>query len=253
MPILGQRPKPDAGGTRQRILDHAREAFNARGVVAVPVREIARELDLSPGNVSYHFPTKEALIAALIEDAHAANNALVTSTVGPLDFARVDQIIRTIMLRDLENRWLTRDCVGLLTALPSLRSLHEHLQRAREARVDDVVARLIDSGSLDGERTRRALPELRQQILTQVFFWLPAAILAATDRDPADALDHHARAALALFRAYCTPAGRRRLEALLDADSATAATSRNQHDADAPRSTVVDRRRRPTRRRPTRS
>ena len=202
----------------------------------VPIREIARELDLSPGNVSYHFATKEALIAALIEEGHAENEALVATPVGPLDFARVDQVIRAIMLRDLENQWLMRDYVGLLTALPSLRSLHQRLQRVREARVDGIVAHLIDSGSLDGERTTRALPQLRQQILTQVFFWLPAAILAAPDRDPAEYLDAHARAALTLFRAYCTPPGRRRLEALLETDSSPAPTSRAQKLADRRRS-----------------
>ena len=219
---LGQRPKSESGGTRRRILDHARDAFNARGVAAVPIREIARELELSPGNVSYHFATKEALIAALVEEEHLANNALVASAVGPLDFAQVDQILRTIMQRDVENRWLLRDCVGLLTGLPSLRAVHEQMQRAREARVDGIVARLIDSGSLDRERTTRALPQLRQQILTQVIFWLPSAMLAAPDRDPADALDDHARAVLALFRAYCTPAGRRRLDALLEPDASPA-------------------------------
>jgi AcrR family transcriptional regulator len=184
-------------------------------VTAVRIREIARELDLSPGNLSYHFATKEALVAALIEEEHAENNARVATVVGPLDFASVDQIIRAIMLRDLENQWLMRDWVGLLPALPSLRSLHLRLQRGRESRVESIVARLIDSGLLDGRRTTRALPQLRRQILTQVFFWLPAAILAAPDRDPAESLDDHARATLALFRAYCTPAGRRRLEALL--------------------------------------
>lgn len=183
--------------------------------MAVPVRVIARDLDLSPGNVSYHFPTKEALVAALIEEEHAANNALVATPDGALDFARVDHVIRAIMLRDLENQWLMRDYVGLLTALPSLRTLHRRLQHAREARVADIVTRLIESGLLDRRRTTRALPELRRQILTQVFFWLPAAIIAAPDRDPAEGLDAHARAALALFRAYCTPTGQRRLEALL--------------------------------------
>jgi AcrR family transcriptional regulator len=212
---LGQRTKSEPHGTAERILDHARRAFNERGVAAVRIREIARELDLSPGNVSYHFPTKEALVAALIEEVHAENSALVTTRVGPLDFGKVDRIIRAIMRRDLENRWLMRDFVGLLTALPSLRSLHQRLQRAREARVDSIVVHLIDADLLDRKRTTRALPQLRQQILTQVFFWLPAAIVAAPDRDPAEYLDAHARAALALFRAYCTPAGQRQLEALL--------------------------------------
>jgi AcrR family transcriptional regulator len=203
------------GGTAGRILDHAHRAFNERGLAAVGVREIARDLGISPGNVSYHFPTKEALVAALIEKVHGENNALVAAAVEPLDFAKVDAIIRAIMRRDLDNQWLLRDYVGALLAMPALRPLHEQTQRAREARVDTVVARLIAAGLLDRKRTEHALPQLRQQILTQVFFWLPAAIVASPDRDPAESLEAHARAALALFLAYCTPAGRRQLKALL--------------------------------------
>jgi AcrR family transcriptional regulator len=213
---LGQRTKSEeTGGTARRILEHARRAFNERGVAGVGVREIARELGLSPGNVSYHFPTKEALVAALIEDGHSQNNAAVATPSGPLDFAKVDAIIRAIMHRDLDNSWLLRDYVSVLVTLPALRPMHERMHRAREARVDSLVARLIAGGVLDEKRATAALSLLRQQILTQVFFWLPAATLAAPDRDPAERLDTHARAALALFLPYCTSAGRRQLEPLL--------------------------------------
>lgn len=212
---LGQRPKSAPGTTALRILDHARSVFNERGVGAVGIRDIARELGLSPGNVSYHFPTKEALVTALLELEHGENNALFDAPVAPLDFATVDRIVRTIMRRDLDNRWVTRDFVGLLVALPGLRTLHRRMQRIRDARVDHVIQGLIDGGLLDEEGTARAGAELRQQLFTQVFFWLPAAIVAAPERDPGERLDLHARAVLALFRGYCTPAGRRQLDDVL--------------------------------------
>jgi AcrR family transcriptional regulator len=221
----GQRKKAEPGGTPRRILEHARRAFDERGVGAVGIREIARDLDLSPGNVSYHFPTKESLVAALVEEAHAENNALFAALAEPLDFPTVDRIICTIMRRDLENRWLMRDAVGLTISLPTLRPLHKRMQRTREARVDGIVAGLTEAGLLDRNRVKRALPLLRQQVLTQVFFWLPAAILAAPDRDPAERLDVHARAVLALFLASCTPAGRRQLDALLRPEPSTRAAT----------------------------
>jgi AcrR family transcriptional regulator len=49
--------------------ERGREVFNEPGVAAVGVREIARDLGLSPGNVSYHYPTKEALLLASLCDA----------------------------------------------------------------------------------------------------------------------------------------------------------------------------------------
>lgn len=213
---LGQRTRRGPGGTARRILEHAREGFNERGVGAVGVREIARELGLSPGNVSYHFPTKEALVSALIEEVHAENEALVEAPEGPLDFGKVNAVLRTIMRRDLENRWLLSDYVGLLRALPVLQRAHRKMQRDRERRVDLIVDRLSAAGLLDPRLAEHALPTLRRQLLTQVFFWLPAAIVSAPDRDPAESLDAHARAALALFLPCCTPAGRRELESILD-------------------------------------
>lgn len=215
---LGQRPKAQPGGTARRILDHARRAFNERGVAAVGIRDLARELDLSPGNVSYHFPTKQALIAALVEEAHASNNA-VAAPSGPLDFIQLDRIIRNIMQRDIDHQWFTRDAAGLVLSLPALREQHERMQRAREARVDGVIARLIEAHMVDAERTDRAL--LRLQVLTQIFFWVPSALIAAPDRDPAERLDLHARAALALFAVFATPVGRRQLMPLLGSSRST--------------------------------
>ena len=213
---LGQRTNAGVSGrTAQRILEHARRAFNERGVGAVGVREIARELDLSPGNVSYHYPTKEALITALMRDAHARNNALVERPPPGEGFEQVLAIVHGFMRRDVENQWFVRDLAGLLVSFPDLRPLQVEMQRARDVRTERLLGRLAEAGLLDPDRVKQRLPELRVQIFTQIFFWLPSAILAAPDADPADRLELHARAALSLLLPFCTPGGRRKLEALL--------------------------------------
>jgi len=217
MPV-GQRPNLTPGDTAGKILEHARRAFNDRGVTAVGIREIARDLDLSPGHVPYHLPTKAALVTALVELCHRQNNlAVAVATAAPLDFAQLDTILRAIMQRDLENAWLARDYVGLMLTFPALREIHDRLQRARAARVDAIVGRLVAARLLDRRRAERALPQLRLQLLTQVMFWLPAALCAAPDRDPAAQLDAHVQAALALFLPHCTITGRRRLDEVLRA------------------------------------
>jgi AcrR family transcriptional regulator len=214
---LGQRTNFDLpGSTAGRILEHARRAFNERGVAAVGIREIARDLGLSPGNVSYHYPTKEALVTALMADAHARNNALAEALPAGEGFEDVVALVRGIMRRDVENRWFVREAVGLLVAFPELRPVHAEMQRARDVRTERILGKLVAGGLLDGERVKQRLPELRLQLFTQIFFWLPSAILASPDKDPSDRLELHLRAAMALLLPYCTPTGRRRLEALLD-------------------------------------
>jgi AcrR family transcriptional regulator len=109
--LRGTTPRPST--PRRPPHERRKQSTRAHGqqgrIPAVGIREIARQLELSPGNVSYHFPTKEALVAALIEEGHAENNALVAAPMGRLDSGGVDRIIRAIMRRDLENQWLMRD------------------------------------------------------------------------------------------------------------------------------------------------
>ena len=63
-----ERPlRADAARNRARVLEVAYETFAAEGL-AVPIDEIARRAGVGAGTVYRHFPTKEALFEAVIED-----------------------------------------------------------------------------------------------------------------------------------------------------------------------------------------
>jgi AcrR family transcriptional regulator len=61
----------DAQANRDRILAAAKAAFSADGI-DVPVEEIARRASVGMGTLYRHFPAKEDLIDAVLEDAFAA-------------------------------------------------------------------------------------------------------------------------------------------------------------------------------------
>lgn len=60
--------------TKDKILEKSLELFNNQGVHNVGVRDIARTLEMSPGNMSYHFPKKEDVILALMEKMSEGNS-----------------------------------------------------------------------------------------------------------------------------------------------------------------------------------
>jgi AcrR family transcriptional regulator len=64
----GARPlRADAARNRDRVLKTAYETFASEGI-AVPLDEIARRAGVGAGTVYRHFPTKDDLFRAVIED-----------------------------------------------------------------------------------------------------------------------------------------------------------------------------------------
>jgi AcrR family transcriptional regulator len=63
-----ERPlRADAARNRARVLEVAYQALAAEGV-SVPIDEIARRAGVGAGTVYRHFPTKEALFGAVVQD-----------------------------------------------------------------------------------------------------------------------------------------------------------------------------------------
>jgi AcrR family transcriptional regulator len=66
---ISDRPlRADARRNRAKVLEAARAVFAEQGREA-QIDDVARKADVGVGTVYRHFPTKEALIGALVEDA----------------------------------------------------------------------------------------------------------------------------------------------------------------------------------------
>jgi AcrR family transcriptional regulator len=80
-----RRPlRRDAQANRDRILAASRAAFAADGI-EVPVEEIARRAQVGMGTLYRHFPAKEDLIDAVLEDAFAAFVGAAEAAVAEAD------------------------------------------------------------------------------------------------------------------------------------------------------------------------
>ncbi len=66
-PAKNQVTPRDPDGTRSRILDAALDAFSSKGYHDTRIDEIAEQSGTSKGSIYFHFPNKERLFLALVD------------------------------------------------------------------------------------------------------------------------------------------------------------------------------------------
>ena len=84
--------------TAQRILDTAAGLFNERGERNVSASDIALELEISPGNLYYHFKGKDGILSALFLSFYRDIAGMLAAPIADTDFLETNA--------PLERSWL---------------------------------------------------------------------------------------------------------------------------------------------------
>ncbi|MCV7031277.1 TetR/AcrR family transcriptional regulator [Mycobacterium sherrisii] len=145
-----RRLRADAARNRARLLEVAYDTFAAEGL-SVPIDEIARRAGVGAGTVYRHFPTKEALFQAVIEDRMqrlVADGRALLQSVGP------GEALFTY-LRSLVLQWGAADR-GLVDALAGFGI--DITTAAPE--VEDAFLTVLDELLRAAQRTGTARPDV---------------------------------------------------------------------------------------------
>ena len=132
----------DRKNTRERILDASRQLFNQKGYAATTLAEIAASIGIAQGNLTYHFATKQKLVAEIERRVRAEVRARrMAASRGSVADDYVDLLLFS-MNYSWENRFLLRDQAQFskkpLPARPDpdlaadLDALHDFLQRMQK-------------------------------------------------------------------------------------------------------------------------
>jgi AcrR family transcriptional regulator len=206
--------KAPAQPTREAILDAAEVLFAERGVDGVAVRDLGRQLGLTPSSLYNHFPGKQALYEAVLERGLAPFAALFDDTadgeVTPEGVRRtVDVIVDHLAAHPHLARLLQRALIEETTSVQDLvaRWLHPLYERGTAA-----VRRL----ARDAEWDEREVPHLAIGLFAIVFAFftnVPALRRMKGRRGegyPVTALENQKRFLAAAIYRLVGPRGRRR-------------------------------------------
>ena len=160
---------PRADNRLPLILDEAARLFRAQGFHGTSVRDIVRAIDMLPGSLYYHFPTKEALLAAVYaEGVRRISEAVTGAIAGKRDpwerleaacIAHLEALLQESDYAQVVIRVLPADAPSVATELVRLRDDYEQLwvdlvQDLPLARgVDRRSLRLMLLGALNWSQT----------------------------------------------------------------------------------------------------
>jgi AcrR family transcriptional regulator len=157
--------------TRERILQAALELFNEEGETNVSTVDIANQVDISPGNLYYHFKGKDALIAALYDAFEEEMRIVLTAPVDRPLRAEDNWLYFYIVFEEIfDFRFFYRNLTDLLTRYPHLNTRFQDLLERKQETSSSMLNNLTGHGVLDMRPTE--IEQVSTRLTMLLTYWL---------------------------------------------------------------------------------
>ena len=195
---MAEDPGGDGRGTvtRRQILDAAIDRFGRDGYRRTSVLSIARQSDLGSTTTYVHYPTKEALFHAALEDDLGSLFAKVIEVVDRADPSAGPASLIGVLLQELEAHPLAHRLVAGLEPEMTDRVLGADAMSALEAAVAERVA--------EGQRLGVIRPDIEPGLLADGLVSVVIALAMAAVQVGGPLLVQRAAGIDAIFQAVLT-------------------------------------------------
>jgi AcrR family transcriptional regulator len=157
--------------TRERILDTSLALFNRDGEPNVTTVDIANELDISPGNLYYHFHGKDELVGELFARFHA-ESLLILREPQTRRLAVEEYGYYLVVVFEHIHAWrfLYRDIALILQRYEAIQRPFRRLIRMKQEAARTTCLQLREAGMLQTDDARIEL--LARSIALTLTHWL---------------------------------------------------------------------------------
>jgi AcrR family transcriptional regulator len=196
--------------TRERILETSLALMNREGEPHVTTADIADEMNISPGNLYYHFRNKDDIIGEL----YAAYEKSVTPLLAAPTAAEVEDLwflLHLLFERMHEYRFLYRDLDEITSRNRKLAVRVADFLRRLEGTVLELSRSLVRNGRMSA--SERELGALASNATLVSTYWMSWQRVGGAGRDEMN-LTVAAYHVLALFAPFMVGDGRALIERL---------------------------------------
>ena len=168
--------------TRDRILDVSLNLFNSEGEAKQTAVDIANALDMSPGNLYYHFKGKEPIIEALFDRFEEEMQIILGGSHGAVTSIEDNWVFIYIVLEEIYDfRFFYRNVGDMMERYPALASRFRKVLAMKRQAIENVINQLEKRDLIDLDRRLRS--PLVQQMLSTLTFWLSHDLIEGGERD----------------------------------------------------------------------
>lgn len=160
--------------TRNIIKMAALGLFNKHGVSMTPMRDIARETNLSTGNITYYFKYKELIIEELYYDMveEMSQVVLALQEKPRLSLAMVYESTYFMATIFHKYRFLVRDLYVALLYMPEIYDHFSGLQEARVVQFKTIFLKMRESGLMRAARFEKEYDRLITRMIIVSDNWV---------------------------------------------------------------------------------
>jgi AcrR family transcriptional regulator len=157
--------------TRERIIEISLAMFNAQGEPNVTTNHIADELEISPGNLYYHFRNKENIVEHIFARFETRmDQALIVPDNRLPNLEDVWLQLHLIFECMWDYRFLYRDLVDILSRNRKLRMHFARILSRASSSTSDVLKGLARAGIV--RATQDEIRATAENVLLVTTFWL---------------------------------------------------------------------------------
>lgn len=197
--------------TKRKIIDTAIRLLNDGGYDHLRLPLIASNLDISLGNLTYHFPKKEQIMEA-IYDQFREELATITKEYKPLvDLEGLDGQIRAFYEFQHRFRFFYLDLLGLERGYPEIAERHHPYIQGHIDGIYQYLLFNVGSGHLQDYENMIVYEQLAHKLWMTVVFW-PTQLKF---RGAASSVDEMMASVWSLVHPYLTKQGTEYLKNIL--------------------------------------
>jgi AcrR family transcriptional regulator len=192
----------------ETIVQTALTLFNESGIEYVGMRELALAMDMRIGNLTYYFPTKDALVNRLSMALSEENSKAIIS-VSDITMQHFFDIMEQVFRNHAKYRCLMLSFVHIMERNPLVAKRYSKVQNERTDTWKRNVGALKASNYISANADE--VEFLVSSISLIARFWISEAAISNKRMNENEQIEHYLKMVARIFLPYATTKGKKEL------------------------------------------